>query len=115
MKKVLVVEDDPPIRQLVVNILVDAGYEVAAAPDGEVGLERCAQFQPDLVLLDLAMPNVDGFEFLRRRSCAAPIVVMSAGFHRQKLGPDAPVRAFVDKPFSIDELIRVVESSLTYN
>ena len=117
MKRVLVVEDDPPVRHFVVTALVDEGFHVAAAPDGKTALERCAEFDPDLVLLDLTLPEIDGFEFLRRSReiCAAPVIVMSSPFDRERLPPNAPVRGFVDKPFSLDHLLAAVKTSLQYN
>ena len=117
MKRVLVIEDDQPIRHFVVTALVDEGFHVAAAPDGRAGLERCAEFNPDLVLLDLTLPEVDGLEFLRRSRdiCAAPVIVMSSPHEREQLPPNAPVRGFVDKPFSLDHLLATVKTSLQYN
>jgi two-component system OmpR family response regulator len=111
VKKVLVLEDDRSIREMIVAVLVETGYAVAAAANGAQGLERCREFAPDVIVLDLMMPEVDGFEFLERQpreGCAAPVVVLSAGHHRDMLPPDAPVSAFIEKPFPIDRLIDAV-------
>ena len=67
MKRVLVAEDDAPTRSFLVAALTDEGYLVSVATDGQDALERCAEVKPDIVVLDLSMPIVDGFEFLRRR------------------------------------------------
>ena len=67
MKHVLVAEDDGPTRSFLVAALSDEGYVVSVAVDGEAALERCAELKPDIVVLDLSMPIVDGIEFLRRR------------------------------------------------
>ena len=67
MKRVLVAEDDEATRSFLVAALTDEGYLVSAAADGKAALDRCAEVKPDLVVLDLSMPIVDGFEFLRRR------------------------------------------------
>ncbi|MDA0374768.1 MAG: response regulator [Planctomycetota bacterium] len=81
--RVLVVEDDEPIRSLVERTLEDAGFAVDAAENGQVGLERVAAGRPDLVLLDLMMPVMDGFEFLTRLRESAdhreiPVVILTA-------------------------------------
>ena len=111
VKKVLVVEDDRAIREMIVAALAEAGYAVAAARNGAEGLERCRLFGPDVVVLDLMMPEVDGVEFLKRRpaeGCEVPVVVMSAAFHRRSLPEDIPVDAFIEKPFAIDAFLNTV-------
>lgn len=111
VKKVLVVEDDRAIREMIVAALAEAGYAVAAARNGAEGLERCRMFRPDVVVLDLMMPEVDGVEFLKRRpaeDCAVPVVVMSAAFHRRTMPEDIPVDAFIEKPFAIDAFLNTV-------
>lgn len=111
VKKVLVVEDDRAIRDMIVAALAEAGYAVAAARNGAEGLERCRLFGPDVVVLDLMMPEVDGVEFLKRRpgeGCEVPVVVMSAAFHRRTLPEDITVDAFIEKPFAIDAFLNTV-------
>ena len=111
VKKVLVVEDDRAIRDMILAALADAGYAVAAARNGAEGLERCRLFGPDVVVLDLMMPEVDGVEFLKRRpaeGCEAPVVVMSAAFHRRALPENIAVDAFIEKPFAIDAFLSTV-------
>ncbi|HEX9495498.1 MAG TPA: response regulator [Candidatus Limnocylindria bacterium] len=111
VKKVLVVEDDRAIRDMIIAMLAEAGYAVAAARNGAEGLERCREFGPDVVVLDLLMPEVDGIEFLKRRpneGCHAPVVVMSAAFHRRSLPPDTPVEAFIEKPFAIEKFLDTI-------
>jgi two-component system OmpR family response regulator len=113
MKHVLVAEDDTPTRNFLVAALTDEGYLVSAAADGKAALERCAELKPDIVVLDLTMPFVDGFEFLRRRGpeCSAPVIAVSAAFRRPELG-ELPVAAFVAKPFDIEVLISTIARSL---
>jgi DNA-binding response OmpR family regulator len=111
VRKVLVVEDDRPIREMIVAALAEAGYAVAVARNGAEGLDRCREFVPDLVVLDLTMPEVDGFEFLRRRptaGCDAPVVVMSAAFHKKALPPDVTIDAFIEKPFAMDTFLDTI-------
>jgi len=93
-------------------VLADAGFLVSAAPNGARALERCREVQPDLVLLDLSMPVMDGFEFLRRRDCNAPVVVMSSAYHRARLDPSAKVRDFIEKPFDVQSLVARVGKAL---
>jgi signal transduction histidine kinase/CheY-like chemotaxis protein len=80
---VLVIEDDPPTRQMMETMLLKAGWRVAKAENGRIGLQRVAEQQPDLILLDLMMPEMDGFEFivhLRENEAwrKIPVVVMTA-------------------------------------
>lgn len=65
MAKILIVEDDPALRKIYVNILTKEGYDVTAALDGREALALAAQNEPDLILLDMMMPNLNGIEFLR--------------------------------------------------
>ena len=111
LKKVLVVEDDRATREMIVAALAEAGYAVFAARNGAEGLDRCREFGPDVVVLDLTMPEVDGFEFLKRRpsaGCEARVVVMSAAFHHRALPQDAGFDAFIEKPFAIDKFLDTV-------
>lgn len=115
VKKVLVIEDDEPIRDFVVTVLVDAGYQVASGANGREGLERAVAFEPDVVLLDLSMPVMDGYEFLRRYALAAhaPVVVMSAQSRvKYPAGVDSIVHAFLEKPFDLGALLSCVGSQV---
>lgn len=107
MKRVLIVEDDAPIRELLLTVFAEEGYAVAGAPNGELGLARCASFRPDLVVLDLMMPVLDGAGFLRERAahdCAALVVVISAARHATAIPAGAAISAFIEKPFDLDYL-----------
>lgn len=111
VKKVLVVEDDRAIREMVTSALAEVGYAVATARNGAEALDRCRRFAPHVIVLDLMMPEVDGIEFLKRRptiGCAAPVIVMSAAFHRKALPPDLAVDAFIEKPFALDKFLDTV-------
>ena len=113
-KHVLVVEDDSAIRSLLHDVLRDSGYTVATAQSGHEALERMRDQRPDLVLLDLMLPGMNGWTFLRTRErdrdlANVPILVISAAGpsgtgHAQELG--APV--FLHKPFDIAELLTEV-------
>jgi len=113
VKHVLVAEDDAATRSFLVAALTDEGYLVSAAADGQAALERCAKVKPDVVVLDLSMPLVDGFEFLRRRGpeCSAPVVAVSAAFRSHQLS-GLGVAAFVAKPFDLQVLIGAIARSI---
>src|SRR5436309_3406591 len=64
-ERILLVDDDDSIRQVVTVFLTDEGYEVAGAGDGQAALDLLATFKPDIILLDLRMPVMDGWEFVR--------------------------------------------------
>jgi two-component system KDP operon response regulator KdpE len=113
---VLVVDDDAAIRRSVATELAGLGFAVAEAADGEAGLERFRELEPDLVLTDLAMPRRDGFSLVReiRRTSAAPIVVLSVrGEEEDKVRAlDAGADDFLTKPFSLRELAARVRAQL---
>jgi CheY-like chemotaxis protein len=112
-KRVLVVDDDDDFRELVCLTLEDEGYEVVPVADGAAALSALPGLQPDVILLDLRMPVMDGHEFLRhyRSSCGAqaPVVVLTAIRETQDdialLSPDA----FLPKPFDLEDLVRTVQ------
>ncbi len=82
MKKILIIEDDKFLRELVVKKLKDEGYQTEGAVDGEEGLEKVKKNPPDLILLDLILPGVDGFEVLSKIKEEAtlssiPVIILS--------------------------------------
>jgi len=81
-KKILVIEDDKFLRELISQKLIKEGYDIAEAVDGEKGVESVKEEKPDLVLLDLILPGIDGFEVLSRiksdpASAQVPIIILS--------------------------------------
>src|SRR6266849_10046229 len=80
---ILMVDDDPPVLRSLSVALESHGYRVRSAPSGPVALEACAEERPDVVLLDLALPGLDGVEVCRRlrRWSRVPILVLSARVH----------------------------------
>jgi len=82
MKKILVVEDDKFLRELIVQKLIKEGYETSEAVDGEQGIKKVKEEKPDLVLLDLILPGIDGFEVLSQKRedpsvVQIPVIVLS--------------------------------------
>jgi CheY-like chemotaxis protein len=111
VKTVLVVDDEPVLRVLMREILQDEGYAVIDAADGLSMLELLQGVQPDLVLMDVMMPGVDGreaYQVLRSRAdlLDLPVVMMSAAVHPGKLDPS--IAAFLRKPFDLTELVELV-------
>jgi len=114
--RVLVVDDEPQILRALELNLVARGYHVDLAPSGEVALELAARRNPDLVILDLGLPGMDGInvvEALRQRS-NVPILVLSAReTERAKVAAlDAGADDYVTKPFGMDELVARVRAAL---
>ena len=110
--RVLVVDDDKGIRDFVRTVLADEGYEVAEASDGQDALDRCARVRPDVILLDMRMPVMDGWEFARtyrdRPGPHAPIVIVTAALDVAKDAKDIGADGFLAKPFQLDELLDLV-------
>ncbi|WP_328748937.1 response regulator [Streptomyces sp. NBC_00285] len=109
MTRVLVVEDDPQlVRALIINLRARR-YGVDAAPDGATALRLAAARQPDVVMLDLGLPDMDGVEVIKglRGWTRVPILVLSArqGSEEKVAALDAGADDYVTKPFSMDELL----------
>ncbi len=113
---ILVVDDDPSIRQTLSREMALAGYEVVAAADGIEGRERFEERRPDLVITDLAMPRMDGLGLLAaiRRIDATPVLVLSVrGEEEDKVRAlDLGADDYVTKPFSLRELLARVRTQL---
>jgi two-component system KDP operon response regulator KdpE len=114
--RILVVDDEPQLTRVLRTGLKSRGYDVRAAADGLSGFETFNDWHPDLVITDLAMPNVDGLELCRRLRAVSqvPIIVLSAkGEEKTKVEAlDLGADDFVTKPFGIDELLARVRASL---
>src|SRR5689334_24767023 len=114
--RILVVDDEPQLTRVLRTGLTSRGYDVRAAADGLAGFEAFNDWHPDLVITDLAMPNVDGLELCRRLRAvsAVPIIVLSAkGEEKTKVAAlDLGADDYVTKPFGIDELLARVRASL---
>ena len=118
LPKILVVDDEPDIRDLVSEILEDEGYEVSVAENGEAARQAFARQTPDLVLLDIWMPDIDGITLLKEWAAGAepacPVVIMSGhgtletAVEATRLG----AHDFVQKPISLAKLLSIVSQAL---
>ncbi|HYM85075.1 MAG TPA: response regulator transcription factor [Candidatus Dormibacteraeota bacterium] len=116
MKTILVVDDEPRIAQLARDYLEHAGFRVEVAGDGESALERVRRQRPDLVVLDLGLPGLDGLEVTRalRRDGDLPIVMLTARDDEldKLLGLELGADDYITKPFSPRELVARVRAVL---
>jgi two-component system chemotaxis response regulator CheY len=114
--RILIVDDDESIRQIVRMCLTDEGYEVFEAPNGQAALNRLAAAQPDLILLDLRMPVMDGWEFARQYGRLpgphAPIVAFVAALNADTESADLEPAGIIAKPFDLDDLLETVRGLL---
>lgn len=113
-KRVLVVEDEQPIRDLMADMLREAGYDVESAVNGEGAMSRMYRHLPDVILLDLMMPGMDGWAFIRTlrnqtKWGRVPIVVVSATHDLPAVAARLGVRASLTKPFDVEQLIAAVD------
>jgi len=115
-KRILVVDDEPQITRVLRTSLSNHGYDIRVANDGETALEIIKDWSPDLVITDLAMPNMDGLELCRRlrTKTQIPILVLSVRWEeRTKVKAlDAGADDYVTKPFGIEELLARVRANL---
>ena len=115
MTRILIVEDDAAIRRLAHDLLVDEGYEVSVAETGEAGLIALGEHQPDLVLLDLMMPQMDGPTFaaeMQRRQHVAPVLVWSGSRDIHEIASSMGAAGAILKPFDIEEFVAAVRRAL---
>ena len=112
----LVVEDDPDLAGLMKIILGDAGYQVRVAENGAVALARVAEEMPSLILLDMRMPVMNGWEFARefraRHGRAARIVVVTAAENARLRAQEIEADGWLEKPFELDAVLDTVALQL---
>ena len=116
MNKILVVEDDLDIQELLQNFLQESGYDITVANDGLEAINIFSDDDFDLILLDILLPKIDGFsvcEFIRKKS-QIPIIILTAlnGEKEQIKGLDLQVDDYITKPFSMPVLVRKIAAVL---
>lgn len=120
MTRILIVEDEPRIAAFVSRGLEAAGYETTVIEDGAEALEAALRGDGDLVLLDVGLPTIDGFEVLRElrsRGSGIPVIMLTARSSTRDTveGLDAGANDYVSKPFTFEELLARVRSRLREN
>jgi two-component system alkaline phosphatase synthesis response regulator PhoP len=115
-KKILIVDDEPDIREFISYNLIRKGYSVFTAPDGKSGFEMAVEFRPHLIILDVLMPMMNGYETcmrLRKNPIFADtkIIFLSAlsESYAKDLGLELEADAFISKPIRIEQLVKRVE------
>ena len=115
-KKILVVDDEERLRTLLQSYLRQEGFEVVTATDGREALFMARQEQPDLIILDLMMPEMDGFGFMHayHKEGSTPVIILTAKLEEQEkvLGLELGADDYVTKPFSLRELTARVRAVL---
>lgn len=104
---ILVVDDEPAVIETVTRALTEEGYFAVGATDGSAALDILAYVQVDLILLDMNMPGVNGWQVaseLRTRSVGTPIVVMTGNTRAQQAAGEIGAVGYLEKPFSFDNL-----------
>ena len=116
MSKILIVEDEVKIARFVTLELEHEGYEVQAAHDGRTGLTLCERWQPDLLILDLMLPELSGIEVCRRlrQTSDVPIIMLTArdSVVDKVSGLDSGADDYITKPFAIEELLARIRVNL---
>ncbi len=115
-KSVLIVDDNDDIREVLEMVLEQEGYVVSQACNGHEALNMAARAMPDLILLDMKMPVMNGWEFaaaLRRaHPLRAPIVVLSAAEDARRRAAEIGAQGWVGKPFDLNDLLAAVRRNL---
>jgi response regulator NasT len=114
--RILVAEDETIIRLDLVEMLSESGYEVVAqAENGAVAIELAKKFKPDLAILDVKMPEMDGITAAEQIIATAPVLMLTAYSQRELVerARDAGVMAYVVKPFSINDLVPAIEIAIS--
>lgn len=117
MSRILLVEDDPTIRSLLVELLGEEGYDVEWASNGRTGIEVACASHPDLILMDLMLPILDGMTATRilkadQATRSIPIIAISAGTNLRIQADDLPADGVVAKPFDLDTLLAAITVQL---
>ena len=113
---ILIIDDEPQIRHFLVISLKTEGYELLEADNGETGLGLCARYSPDLVILDLGLPDMEGTDVLAgiREWSSIPVIILSVRDREQEKvkALDLGANDYVTKPFGVDELLARVRTQL---
>ena len=117
VKKILVVDDDATILDMLKTFLQTKGYEAETALDGAEGLAKVKSYRPDLIILDVMMPRMDGYTFIREiKKDAAfrnlPVIVLTAREMMRDMFVQEGIQDYVMKPFQTEELLASISKYL---
>ena len=116
LRKILVIDDDDELADVVRQVLRDAGYSVATVRHGAAALELTKHIAPDLILLDLSMPIMDGWSFVSQyRRTSAPgarIVLLTGNPSAEEIAHTLAADAYITKPFEVDDLVATIAREL---
>lgn len=119
MRKILIIEDNEDVRENTADLLELSGYAVATCPDGESGIRKAQSFQPDLIICDIMMPGLDGYQVLEalqkdHKTAGVPFVFLSARADRSDIrkGMNLGADDYLTKPFEEHELLDAITSRL---
>jgi CheY-like chemotaxis protein len=119
VRKVLVIDDDDSVADVAREVLRDAGYSVATVRHGAAALELVRHVAPDLILLDLTMPIMDGWSFVtqyrRMAKESARIVLFTGHPHAAEIARSLGADGYITKPFEIDGLVGIVARELPFS
>lgn len=110
------IDDEANVRDLLRRVLEEAGYAVETAADGQEGLEKILNNRPDLVVLDLMMPVLDGWAVLKRleRREPPPVVLMLSAYTNRRDAIQAGAAECLSKPFKVADIVEVCERALSW-
>lgn len=119
MRKILIIEDNQDVRENTADLLELSGYEVATCPEGESGIRKARSFSPDLIICDIMMPGLDGYQVLEalqkdRKTAGIPFVFLSAKADKSDVrkGMNLGADDYLTKPFEEHELLEAITSRL---
>ena len=119
MKKILLIEDDVTVRENTAELLELSNYEVVTAPDGKKGVDKAKEEIPDIIVCDIMMPELDGYDVLTRLSedsetKGIPFIFLSAKTEHKDVrrGMDLGADDYLTKPFEEEDLLSAIESRL---
>jgi DNA-binding response OmpR family regulator len=117
MDKILVIDDENNLRETLSALLTHGGFKVYEAKDGEQGIEKVKQTEPDLIICDIMMPVLDGYGFLKKHGKSIyshiPVLLISAKAEEQDEVVRLGIKGYLRKPFKYNELIAKVNRALT--
>lgn len=116
-KKVLVIDDEPDIIDVIQTVLSSNGFAVVSALNGEEGMEKARTEKPDLIILDILMPKMDGYTFVKRMKGdlvirSIPVIVLTGKAEMKDLFEVEGVKEYLLKPFEPDQLLELVKRYL---